>query len=300
MRRLFGALLLLLLPLAAFAQMKRNARFQAYFDRYKDLAIEQMQKHRIPASITLAQGVLESGAGNSELARKGNNHFGIKCHGWTGRTMYHDDDARNECFRAYDSVFDSYEDHSLFLVNSRRYSSLFQLDRKDYKGWAYGLKACGYATNPRYATQLIEIIQLYGLDQYDNARKFNRYNEYQTHQAVAQMRTVRFFNKNYYVVARKGDTFKSIGKEVGVSARKLASYNELYRKAELKDGDIVWLEKKRRNAPKEYKNRPHIVRTGESMYSIAQQYGIRMKRLYKMNGLPTDYQLRVGDSLRLR
>lgn len=300
MRRTTGAMLLLLLPLAAFAQMKRNARFQAYFDRYKDLAIEQMQKHRIPASITLAQGVLESGAGSSELARKGNNHFGIKCHGWTGRTTYHDDDERNECFRAYNNVFESYEDHSLFLVNSRRYSSLFQLDRKDYKGWAYGLKACGYATNPRYATQLIEIIQLYNLDQYDNARKFNRYNEYQTHQAVAQMRTVRFFNKNYYVIAKKGDTFKSIGKEVGVSARKLASYNELYRKAELKDGDIVWLEKKRRNAPKEYKNRPHIVRSGESMYSIAQQYGIRMKRLYKMNGLPADYQLRVGDSLRLR
>lgn len=300
MRRIFGALLLLLLPFAAFAQMKRNARFQEYFDRYKDLAIEQMQKHRIPASITLAQGVLESGAGNSELARKGNNHFGIKCHGWTGRKTYHDDDERNECFRAYDNVFESYEDHSLFLVNSRRYSSLFQLDRKDYKGWAYGLKACGYATNPRYATQLIEIIQLYNLDQYDNARKFNRYNEYQTHQTVAQMRTVRFFNKNYYVIAKKGDTFKSIGKEVGVSARRLASYNELYRKAELKDGDIVWLEKKRRNAPKEYKNRPHIVRSGESMYSISQQYGIRMKRLYKMNGLPADYQLRVGDSLRLR
>ncbi len=300
MRRTTGAIILLLLPLAAFAQMKRNARFQAYFDRYKDLAIEQMQKHRIPASITLAQGVLESGAGNSELARKGNNHFGIKCHGWTGRTTYHDDDERNECFRAYDNVFDSYEDHSLFLVNSRRYSSLFQLDRKDYKGWAYGLKACGYATNPRYATQLIEIIQLYGLDQYDNARKFNRYNEYQTHQDVAQMRTVRFFNKNYYVIAKNGDTFKSIGKEVGVSARKLASYNELPRRAELKDGDIVWLQKKRRNAPKEYKNRTHQVRTGESMYSISQQYGIRLKRLYKMNGFPADYQLQVGDRLRLR
>ncbi len=300
MRRTTGAILLLLLPLAAFAQMKRNARFQAYFDRYKDLAIEQMQKHRIPASITLAQGVLESGAGNSELARKGNNHFGIKCHGWTGRTTYHDDDERNECFRAYDNVFDSYEDHSLFLVNSRRYSSLFQLDRKDYKGWAYGLKACGYATNPRYATQLIEIIQLYGLDQYDNARKFNRYNEYQTHQDAAQMRTVRFFNKNYYVIAKNGDTFKSIGKEVGVSARKLASYNELPRRAELKDGDIVWLQKKRRNAPKEYKNRTHEVRTGESMYSISQQYGIRLKRLYKMNGFPADYQLQVGDRLRLR
>ena len=139
-------------------------------DRYKDLAIEQMKKHRIPASITLAQGVLESGAGYSELARKGNNHFGIKCHGWTGRTTYHDDDERNECFRAYDNVYDSYEDHSVFLVSSRRYSSLFRLNLKDYKGWAHGLKSCGYATNPRYAAQLIDIIQLYKLYIYSEAR----------------------------------------------------------------------------------------------------------------------------------
>ena len=260
MRRIsIGVALLLLLPFTSVAQIKWNTRYQEYFDRYKDLAIEQMKKHRIPASITLAQGVLESGAGYSELARKGNNHFGIKCHGWTGRTTYHDDDERNECFRAYDNVYDSYEDHSVFLVSSRRYSSLFRLNLKDYKGWAHGLKSCGYATNPRYAAQLIDIIQLYKLYQYDEARKYNRYNEYQTHQPTSLMHTIHSFNKNYYVVAKKGDTFALIGKEVGVSARKLASFNELYVGAELEEGTYVWLQKKRRNAPKEYK-------TGRTMY----------------------------------
>ncbi|MBS7318563.1 N-acetylmuramoyl-L-alanine amidase [Prevotella sp. P3-120] len=301
MRRIsIGVALLLLLPFTSVAQIKWNTRYQEYFDRYKDLAIEQMKKHRIPASITLAQGVLESGAGYSELARKGNNHFGIKCHGWTGRTTYHDDDERNECFRAYDNVYDSYEDHSVFLVSSRRYSSLFRLNLKDYKGWAHGLKSCGYATNPRYAAQLIDIIQLYKLYQYDEARKYNRYNEYQTHQPTSLMHTIHSFNKNYYVVAKKGDTFALIGKEVGVSARKLASFNELYVGAELEEGTYVWLQKKRRNAPKEYKNRAHYVRPGESMYSISQKYGIRLKYLYKLNHLPADYQLEVGDRLYLR
>ena len=126
-----------------------------------------MKKYHIPASITLAQGVFESAAGRSELATKGNAHFGIKCNGWTGRKVYHDDDARNECFRAYNSAYESYEDHSRFLSGSQRYRQLFSLDITDYKGWARGLKAAGYATNPQYANKLIEIIQLYKLYQYD-------------------------------------------------------------------------------------------------------------------------------------
>lgn len=300
MKRIIIGMVFLAVPLSIYSQMKWNTRYQEYFDRYKDLAIEQMQKHHIPASITLAQGVLESGAGYSELARKGNNHFGIKCHGWAGRTTYHDDDERNECFRAYDNVYDSYEDHSLFLVNGRRYSSLFRLDQKDYKGWAYGLKSCGYATNPRYAYQLIDIIQLYKLYQYDHAKKYNRYGEYQTHQATALIHTIHSFNKNYYVIAKQGDTFEKISTEVGVPVKKLASYNEIYRGTMLQEGDYVWLQKKRRNAPKEYKNRTHYVRPGESMYTISQKYGIRLKYLYKMNQLPSNYELQVGDRLRLR
>ena len=150
---------------STFAQMKWNSTYQQYIDQYKDLAIEQMKKYRIPASITLAQGVFESGAGRSALARSGNNHFGIKCHGWQGRKVYADDDERNECFRAYDNAYQSYEDHSRFLANSQRYRHLFSLSITDYRGWARGLKAAGYATNPRYADKLIELIELYKLHQ---------------------------------------------------------------------------------------------------------------------------------------
>ena len=264
------------------------------------MAIDQMRRYHIPASITLAQGVLESGAGRSELAVKGNNHFGIKCHGWSGRGVYHDDDRNNECFRAYNSAAESYEDHSKFLSSSSRYSSLFKLKQTDYKGWAYGLKSCGYATNPRYAIQLIDIIQLYKLYEYDEGKKGGRPSLGPSSGGRMFTHRVYEFNKNYYVIAKAGDTYRTIGAEMDVSYKKLAKYNENDRNAVLDEGDFVWLEKKRRNAPKEYKNRPHIVKEGESMYTIAQRYGIRLKHLYKMNDLTPDYQIRVGDRLRIR
>ena len=275
-----------------------NQRYQDYFDQYKDVAVEQMLKYHIPASITLAQGVLESGAGRSELATRANNHFGIKCNGWIGRKSYHDDDERNECFRAYDNVYESYKDHSIFLTTSKRYSSLFQLKLTDYKGWAKGLKACGYATSPTYATKLIEIIQLYKLYQYDTAKG---YDKFQTQQVKnGDLRHIYAFNKNYYLIARKGDTFRSIAKEVDVSYRKLAKYNERNKNDKLEEGEIVWLKKKRSKAPKDYKGRSHYVKSGESMYSISQRYGIRLKKLYKINNIPPDYQIRVGEAIRLR
>lgn len=289
--------LMLFSTLPLMAQMKWNQQYQQYFDQYRDMAIEQMKRYHIPASITLAQGVLESGAGRSELAVKGNNHFGIKCHGWTGSAVYHDDDANNECFRAYKNAAESYEDHSKFLSSSSRYSSLFQLKTTDYKGWAYGLKSCGYATNPRYAIQLIDIIQLYKLYEFDDG-KGGKTSSRNTNNTFAHQ--VFEFNKNYYVIAKAGDTYRSIGEDVGVSYKKLAKYNENDRDSKLEEGDFVWLQKKRRNAPKEYKNRPHIVKSGESMYTISQKYGIRLKYLYKMNNLSPDYQIKVGDVLRIR
>jgi len=269
--------------------MKWNQRYQDYFDQYKDVAIEQMQKYRIPASITLAQGVLESGAGRSELATRANNHFGIKCNGWTGRKSYHDDDERNECFRAYDNAYESYHDHSVFLTTSRRYSSLFELKITDYKGWAKGLKACGYATSPTYATKLIEIIQLYKLYQYDTAKGYDKFQAQQV--KTGDTRRIYAFNKNYYLLARRGDTFRSLAKEVGISYRKLAKYNERDKNDVLEEGEVVWLKKKRNKAPKDYKGRLHYVKSGESMYSISQRYGIRLKKLYKMNDLPPYYQI---------
>lgn len=168
MKRILLFIIIITMPfISVLSQTRWNSVYQTYIDLYKDLAVEEMKRYKIPASITLAQGLLESSAGRSELARKGNNHFGIKCHGWTGRKTYHDDDERNECFRAYENVFQSFEDHSKFLAKQSRYSRLFRLSIKDYKGWARGLKACGYATNPRYADKLIEIIELYKLYKYD-------------------------------------------------------------------------------------------------------------------------------------
>jgi LysM repeat protein len=284
--------------MAISQNMTWNQRYQDYFDKYKDVAVEQMLKYHIPASITLAQGVLESGAGKSELATRANNHFGIKCNGWTGRKSYHDDDEMNECFRAYDNVYESYRDHSVFLTTSKRYSSLFELKLTDYKGWAKGLKACGYATSPTYANKLIEIIQLYKLYQYDTAKD---YDKFQTQQVKSgDNRQIYAFNKNYYLKARRGDTFRSIAQEVGISYRKLAKYNERDKNDVLEEGEIVWLKKKQDKAPKNYKGRLHYVKNGESMYSISQLYGIKLKKLYKLNDLPPTSQIRVGDALRVR
>ena len=302
--RKFVVFIAFLLSVPAFSQTRWNQAYQQYVDQYKDIAIEQMKRYHIPASITLAQGLLESGAGRSELTRNSNNHFGIKCNnGWTGRRTYHDDDARNDCFRVYDNAYESYEDHSKFLTGNQRYRSLFSLKTTDYRGWAKGLKAAGYATNPIYAEKLIEIIQLYKLYQYDNAKGYDHFMAQLTKVPEADgaaLHVIKIFNKNYYLIARRGDTFKSIGKEVGISYRKIAKYNERYRKDQLQEGEVIWLKQKQRKAPKDYKGRLHYVRAGESMYSISQMYGIRLKNLYKMNHLAPDYQLRVGDALRLR
>lgn len=302
MRRLFF-LTAVLVSLASSAQVRWNQKYQQYIDQYKDIAIEQMLKWKIPASITLAQGLLESGAGQSELTVKGNNHFGIKCHGWTGRSVYHDDDMRNECFRAYSSPYDSFEDHSRFLASGQRYRSLFQLNITDYKGWATGLKAAGYATNPQYANKLIEIIQLYKLYDYDKAKNFDRFmTEHTKNHATNQqpLHPIKIFNHNYYLLARKGDTFRSIGKEIGISYRKIAKYNERGANDPLQENEVVWLKKKQKKAPKNYADHLHYVRRGESMYTIAQKYGIRLKSLYKLNHMSPDDDLHIGDALRLR
>lgn len=292
--------LFLLFAVPSYGQLKPNSRYQAYIDKYSSLAIKEMLKYNIPASITLAQGLLESGAGQSELARKGNNHFGIKCHGWTGKKTYFDDDESNECFRAYNSVLDSYEDHSRFLSTGKRYASLFKLRITDYKGWAHGLKAAGYATNPRYAQSLIDIIETYGLSRFDKAKGYDRFIEkHEAERTNVISHEIRKCNKNYYVIARNGDTFKSLSKEFGISSRKLARYNERNTKEILKGGDVVYLKKKRSKADKVYKGKPHVVKAGESMYSIAQKYGIRLKSLYEKNELTGDYQIRVGDRLKI-
>lgn len=290
--------------MASWAQMRWNQTYQLYINQYKDLAIREMLQYRIPASITLAQAVFESGAGRSRLARLGNNHFGIKCHDWTGRTIAEDDDALGECFRAYDHPLQSFEDHSKFLVNSNRYRRLFSLSMEDYRGWAHGLKACGYATNPRYAYKLIELIELYKLYVYDSARSYDHAMvEYSGNQTVINqakpLHPISIFNKNYYMRARRGDTFKLIGEEIGVSYKKIAKYNERDKDDTLTEGEIIFLKKKRKKAPKAFKNRPHVVKNGESLYIIAQIYGMRLSSLYKLNDFTPDHTIHVGDVVRV-
>ena len=301
MRRYLIIGVVFLLSLSLNAQIKWNSAYQTYIDQYKDLAIAEMLKYNIPASITLAQGLLESGAGKSRLARESNNHFGIKCHDWLGSTTYHDDDEKQECFREYRDVFESYEDHSKFLARQPRYRSLFNLKRTDYKGWAKGLKRCGYATSPTYAKQLINIIELYKLYRYDNAKNYDKFmvqrSSVKTH--VNSLHPIHIYNKNYYVKVREGDTFRSIADEVGISYKKLAQYNERDKNDRLEPGEIIYLKKKQKKADKVYRNRPHRVKEGESMYSIAQNYGIRLSSLYKMNKLGPDYSIKVGDYLRV-
>lgn len=293
MKRYLISLLTIFVCLVLQAQT-RNKQYESYIKQYRDLAVEEMKKYRIPASITLAQGLLESGAGQSTLARKSNNHFGIKCGSdWRGKTVSHDDDARGECFRAYKHPKQSYEDHSKFLANRPRYASLFKLDITDYKGWARGLKKAGYATNPRYAEQLIGIIELYDLHKYDRKgglkwMKENP-NPHQTYIA----------NGLVYIVVRAGDSWKSISKELDISQKKLRKYNDLYKGYALQVGDILYLEKKNRKADKEHI--VHVLRAGESMYSISQKYGIRLKNLYKLNKMDEDDPApEVGTILRLR
>lgn len=304
MKKFFLIGIMLLTSVSLFAQIRWNSQYQTYIDQYKDLAIAEMLKHNIPASITLAQGLLESGAGTSDLARKSNNHFGIKCHDWIGATTSYTDDRPNECFRVYRDVYESYEDHSKFLTEQPRYRNLFKLKRTDYKGWARGLKKCGYATNPAYAKQLINIIELYKLHQYDKAKKYDKFMvEHSSVKDVAagvDLHPIHIYNKNYYLKARQGDTFETIGREVGISYKKIAKYNERDKNDRLVTGEIIYLKKKQKKAEKVYKNRPHVVKAGESMYSIAQYYGIRLESLYKMNDLNPDYSIKVGDRLRVR
>jgi LysM repeat protein len=281
---------------------QRNAVYQQYIDQYSDMAIDQMRRYKIPASITMAQAILESGAGRSYLATKANNHFGIKVSsGWNGGYVTRDDDRKNERFRKYKNVEDSYEDHSKFLLKDR-YKRLFDLDPLDYKGWARGLKACGYATLPTYANRLIDIIETYELHELDEDRHgLKRKKKKKEIEYVApQKHIVMLVNGKQCVVARQGDTWESIAKELKVSKRKLLKYNEMMEDYALPAGMNVFLEKKAKKADAKYKDYWHKVKQGESMYGIAQYYGIRLENLYKMNFKDDSYLPIAGDLLKVR
>lgn len=310
-----------------------------YAQKWSSVAIENMKNYRIPASITLAQGILESGSGSSPLAVDGNNHFGIKCSNWDGERIYFDDDEKGECFRKYKSAADSYKDHSLFLTSRERYASLFLLPVTDYKGWAKGLKKAGYATHPQYAERLIKLIEDLSLYQYDKEglepvkateilaqeatetedeasrstavkkRKQNIYNTSNTLNSMAVdlayldvKKHVLKENKNdvKYIEVQKGDTYYKIAQEFGLVIRQLYKYNDFEAKKDLLEvGDIVYLEPKRLRAKE--KNASFVAKSSMSVIEISQREGIKVSSLVKMNQFSSDQHIvQKGQKVLLR
>jgi len=296
---------------------------QEYIDTWKEEAVYQMAAHGIPASITLAQGILESRDGNSRLAKEGNNHFGIKCHSdWEGKRIYEDDDARNECFRQYRNGRESFDDHSDFLKKPR-YARLFELEMTDYKGWARGLKECGYATSSEYAKSLIRIIEENNLQQYDEQgviyaerkevpdrkegspranipvshekkqakRSGNKSAEDRQEINLAGKHEVQLSdNRIKFVVVREGDTRESIAHEIDLNVLILNRFNDFNSKTALKPGDIVYLQPKRTKAAQD----EHIAVEGDSWFSISQKHGIKLKQLCKLNRAGSDAPIAPG------
>lgn len=275
--------------------LKANA-YEDYIQTYSDMAVKQMELYGIPASITLAQGLLESGAGRSTLAREGNNHFGIKCHAdWRGDTMLRNDDAPDECFRVYDNVEDSYTDHSRFLCR-KRYAPLFDLNPADYAGWARGLKKCGYATDPNYADRLISIIELYSLYNFDNGL----YKEIEEtaafiHDTLRSRHAIRRSRGLHYVIAQPGDTYSKIAKELKISKKSLLEYNDVHKDGEIKPWEEVYLQKKHSDAPAGIST--VTIGDGESIHSVAQRYGMLLDAVKALNPCVED---KPGNVLNLK
>lgn len=300
----------------ALAQQKLSA--DEYIAKYNRIAVKKMVEFKIPASITLAQGLLESGNGNSELAKEANNHFGIKCHvGWQGKTYYKDDDEKNECFRSYDDPEASFHDHSLFLTQRPRYAFLFQLDIMDYSAWAHGLSKAGYATNPHYPALLIRIIHRHDLAQYDRmalqslvaivpekVTSIEKLASTPLHPAdfevVGKTDAGRFIhqnNKRKLVFGKQNDQLLLLAAEVEIDSKKLIRYNEMAGNEKLEAGLIIYLQKKAR---KSSTHDVHIIQNGETLHTISQLYGIRITRLCKMNNISKNQKLLQGTVLKLR
>lgn len=283
---------------------------QDYISMYRGFAVKEMLISGVPASITLSQGILESGDGNSTLAKQANNHFGIKCHTeWTGDKYYMDDDHKGECFRVYKSVFDSYDDHSQFLKTRSRYANLFKLDKTDYKGWAQGLKDAGYATNPKYPELLIKIIEENQLHQYDLLTEVpkdfdlpvvkteTKPNESKLESTtVATAGKVLLHNRIKYIIVQPGDTYFSICKKHEMVMWQILKYNDLNKDDTLIPGQKIYLQPKRYNGDEDF----HIVKQGETMRDISQLHGIRLKTLYKKNNMVMGTQPKVGEKLSLK
>ena len=306
---------------------------EEYIDRYKSIAVAHMERYGIPASITMAQGILESDCGNSWLSVQSNNHFGIKCkRNWTGGKVYYDDDAKGECFRSYPSVEASYHDHAEFLDSQPRYDSLFAYSSSDYKSWARGLKAAGYATAPDYAQRLVRIIeenQLFLLDQPDGERLYasrsgRRITDpegwFADQSSVDRVATssstvdpdnyrvtinahngynVYETNGVHYVLAKEGDTFENIGQKFRLSPRNLRKFNDLKGKtAQPMTGEVIYIERKKKRW--DGNAHTHICREGETAYAVGQSYAIRTRSVEKLNRLKPGSVLEKGRQIRIK
>jgi LysM repeat protein len=288
---------------------------EQYITKWKDVAVKKMAEHGIPASITLAQGLLESRNGNSVLATEGNNHFGIKCTpNWTGGKIYHDDDRKNDCFRKYPNASQSFEDHSAFLLRPR-YASLFQLKPTDYKGWAHGLKKCGYATDPQYPQKLIALIERYDLDKFDRGvdvqypsasttkapsiRKPSRRRSNEDNTVtIGNARPVELFDGRIkYVRARKGESVKDIADEIGQMPGLVAGWNDVAKDATFSEGEVVYIQPKRGKS-KELES--CVAQSGETLWSISQRYGVKLKKLAKYNAMEATDPVKPGQNVWLR
>jgi len=327
----------LLLFVQNFAQESRDID---YIRMYARLAVEEMELYKIPASITLSQGILETGGGQSRLADIANNHFGIKCKKeWTGPVISHTDDAPNECFRKYGSVQESYRDHSKFLAERPYYKGLFTLNMYDYKAWAYGLKQAGYATNPKYASTLISRIEKYKLDEFDRLTpdevgeklqelygssdlpllsgitdgeettaaitsdplsdaigNEGKTIEFEKHPENPMLRIKKHPNGNDYIIVHENETLLQISKLYDVDLEKLASYNELPKNGKLTPGQLLFFKKKENKGVENY----YKVQVSDNMYLISQKMGMKISKLYKLNGMRAGQQPKPGTVLNLK
>jgi hypothetical protein len=308
MTKITFVLIYIFLSFAGLAQ-KQQTR-EEYIKKYQQLAISEMERSGVPASITLAQGCWESQNGNSRLATEGNNHFGIKCKSeWTGKKIYHDDDAKQECFRKYAHAEESYIDHSNFLKNSSRYSSLFQLDRKDYVGWAKGLKKAGYATDPNYAERLIKTIEDYKLfvydEYYDNRQIATKGIEKKQSIVFGPVlgktnasHKVELRNGLQSIVIAEGDTYESIRKDLGLKEWELYTYNDFSNEKKLRVSEILYIEAKHKKADRNHKL--HVADKDDTMHYISQRYGLKLKPLLRRNRMKDGQEPETGQTVYLR
>jgi LysM repeat protein len=301
MKRILFFLIFVLTFITSSAQTQQQKTLaEAYLQKYASLAVKEMQRSGVPASITLAQGMLESSYGNSELAVKANNHFGIQCHDdWTGKSYEHMDAGELRQFRQYKSVLESYADHSDFLANKSRYSALFKLDRTDYKAWANGLKQAGYAEDPDYASKLIRMIEMFRLYEYDNVKE-------SPEEAPRQLRTNRYnlsrevFSRNGvpYIYAYAGEKYSDIARQYGLFLSEVLSFNDVAADCEIPSDAVVYIRAKKRKAAKG--NDEYVVEEGMGMREISQKFAVKLKRLYRMNSVDEGYVPQVGETIKLR